>query len=96
MAWIVINPRVFYQPTGVFCHIFCNFTPPPPCQPTELIWAFLFHKFSNFTPPDDPLPQILYGKNLEGRWTLKFDSGHYDSFYLQVGWGCEFAGGLGV
>ena len=21
------------------------------CQPTELIWAFLFHKFSNFTPP---------------------------------------------
>ena len=21
------------------------------CQPTELIWAFLFHKFSNLTPP---------------------------------------------
>ena len=21
------------------------------CQPTELIWVFLFHKFSNFTPP---------------------------------------------
>ena len=27
------------------------------CQPTELIWVFLFHKFHNFTPPP-PLPAV--------------------------------------
>ena len=29
-------------------------------QPTELIWAFLFHKLSHFTPPPPPVNVSLY------------------------------------
>ena len=39
------------------------------CQPSELIWAFLFHKFYNFTPPPpEPIPDpkwCLHGSALE-------------------------------
>ena len=37
------------------------------CQPTELIWAFLFHKFSNFTPRPWLVPLRHYS-------SLKFPS----------------------
>ena len=30
------------------------------CQPTELIWAFLFHKFSNFIPPPPPGWEVVF------------------------------------